>query len=178
MLCRLLGGNHPLLTPKDNEMFSEPVTLTVDYPESYYTDLPEPIRLAYKHLANLLLRDIGVLLNNQDIINAARNRNTFEINKIVERHVELTFNTMDDILRDSVSTMQDAIRGGVVEEFMIHRVIVDDARHRETFEREATSYLQALTLIALNNPRVMDTVGGHSTAIVRQVYDYLQVKFC
>lgn len=159
-------------------MFSEPVTLTVDYPESYYTDLPEPVRLGYKHLANLLLRDIGVLLNNQDIINAARKRNILEINKIVERHVELTFNTIEDILRDRISTLQEAIHGGVIEEFQIHRVIKDDVRRRESFEREATSFLQSLTLIALDNPRIMNTVGGHSTAIVRQKYDYLEVKFC
>lgn len=159
-------------------MFSEPVTLTVDYPESYYTDLPEPVRLGYKHLANLLLRDIGVLLNNQDVINAARKRNILEINKIVERHVELTFNTIEDILRDRISTLQEAIRGGVIEEFQIHRVIKDDVRRRESFEREATSFLQSLTLIALDNPRIMNTVGGHSTAIVRQKYDYLEVKFC
>lgn len=159
-------------------MFSEPVTLTVDYPESYYTDLPEPVRLGYKHLANLLLRDIGVLLNNQDIINAARKRNILEINKIVERHVELTFNTIEDILRDRISTLQEAIHSGVIEEFQIHRVIKDDVRRRESFEREATSFLQSLTLIALDNPRIMNTVGGHSTAIVRQKYDYLEVKFC
>lgn len=159
-------------------MFSEPVTLTVDYPESYYTDLPEPVRLGYKHLANLLLRDIGVLLNNQDVINAARKRNILEINKIVERHVELTFNTIEDILRDRISTLQEAIHSGVIEEFQIHRVIKDDVRRRESFEREATSFLQSLTLIALDNPRIMNTVGGHSTAIVRQKYDYLEVKFC
>lgn len=158
-------------------MFSEPITLIVDYPDSYYSDLPEPIRVGYKNLAKLLLRDIGMLLNNPAIAIAFMNGKHLEINKLVERHVEASFDTMEDIVLDTVLSKGDAIRKGVDEEYSVYRLIEKDAVLRETMEREGCCFLQSLVNIALNNQRVMDTVDGNSTTTVEQVNDYMRVNF-
>lgn len=158
-------------------MFSEPITLIVDYPDSYYSDLPEPIRVGYKNLAKLLLRDIGMLLNNPAISRAAMNGKSLEINKIVERHVQASFDTMEDIISNNILSKGDAIRQGVDEEYSVYRLIEKDAVLRDTMEREGCCFLQSLVNIALNDRRVMDTVDGNTTATVEQVNDYMRVNF-
>ena len=158
-------------------MFSEPITLIIDYPDSYYSDLPEPIRVGYKNLAKLLLRDIGMLLNNPAIARAAMDDKKLEIDKIVERHVAASFDTMEDMVSNNVLSKGDAIRQGVDEEYSVYRLIEKDAVLRDSMEREACCFLQSLVNIALNNQRVMDTVGGNTTTTVEQVNDYLRVNF-
>lgn len=158
-------------------MFSEPLTLTIDYPDSYYTNLPEPIRLGYKQLATLLLRDIGILLNSQEIIKAHQQRQPFEIKKRVAKHVETSFDTIEDILGGNISSQADAIRAGVVEEYSVHRLIKDDATIRDNMEREAIAFMQSLVFLSLNNHRIMRVVRDNTHIAVRQKYDYLTLTF-
>lgn len=158
-------------------MFPEPITLIIDYPDSYYSDLPEPIRVGYKNLAKLLLRDIGMLLNNPTIARAFADDKKLEIDKIVERHVATSFDVMEDIISGNILSKGDAIRQGVDEEYSVYRLIEKDAVLRDSMEREACCFLQSLVSISLNNRRVMDTVDGNTTTTVEQVNDYMRVNF-
>lgn len=158
-------------------MFLEPLTVTIDYPDSYYTDLPEPIRIGYKHLTTLLLRDISMLLTNPAITKAHQHNLPCEIKKQVAKHVETSFDVIEDILGGNIFSKADAIRAGVVEEYSIHRLVCDDATIRDNMEREASAFVQSIVFVSLNDPRIMKAVSDNTHTVVKQQYDYITLSF-
>ena len=158
-------------------MFTEPVKLSVDYPEEYYSDELEEIRVGYKNVAKLLLRDLSIILSNPDVINFHRDCKRLEVNKIVTRHVEDTFNTIEDIIGASKLSYMESLDSGVGCEYEIYNLIYDDVRTRDHLESVGVHYLQANVHVALGNRHVMEAVLGGATITVTQTRDYLEVSF-
>lgn len=158
-------------------MIAEPVSMTVDYPEGYYTNLPEPIRVAYKHLGKLLLMDSGLIMNNPEIHRHHLRGNVTGINKIIDKHVETFLDTIEHIVEDSVVSYREATRRGIVAEYEIHKVLNGNVPLRETFERDGCCFIQSVIHTMLCDSRISNLVEAYTTVTVTQVYNYLRVDF-
>ena len=158
-------------------MIAEPVSLIVDYPDGYYTNLPEHVRVAYKHIGKLLLMDTGLLMNNPEIHRYHMAGNTAAINKIIDKHVEILLDTIEDIVVANVVSYRDATSRGIVTEYEIHKVLKDNIPLRETLERDACCFIQSVIHTILCDSRISNLAEDYSSVVVTQVYDHMRVQF-
>lgn len=158
-------------------MLETPITVTVDYPDSYYSDLPEDIRLAYKHMGKLLLMESMTIMNNPEVRKSSLEGDLMTVDKIVDKHVEVFLDSIEDLVSDISDNRLLAIDRGVVLEYEIYNIIKNDVTLREDFEYEGSCYLRVFIHLLLNDPSAVNNITNDSWVLVQQVYDYLKVSF-